>query len=293
MRRCDRPIIIFGSHRSGTTFAGTVLGSAPKARLVRVEPFNIGSGMYSLAGLAEHWFTYPYDIDERAAWRAFDTVLRLADRRLFIRKELRHWIPLPTTHTRLVIKDPIASFAAEWIYLNFSVQPVVLVRHPAAFAASLKRLHWTHPFSDFTAQPALMRDLLDEYRAEIEDPPTEVVHQAALLWRLIYSTLAGFLDRYPEWLMVRHEDLSRQPIVRFQHLFGRLGLPWSRHVERQIRSLTSASTAFAHPSKVHDLKRASAAVPLSWKVALTTTEIDWVRRETSDVWPRFYSESDW
>jgi hypothetical protein len=66
-----------------------------------------------------------------------------------------------------LIKDPIALFAAEWLADVFGVRVVVLIRHPAAFAASLKRLNWTHPFGDFLAQPLFMRDLLAPFEEDI------------------------------------------------------------------------------------------------------------------------------
>ena len=39
---------------------------------------------------------------------------------------------------RVVMKDPLAFFSAEWLMQNFGMTVVVLIRHPAAFVASLK-----------------------------------------------------------------------------------------------------------------------------------------------------------
>ena len=41
---------------------------------------------------------------------------------------------------RPVVKDPIALLSAEWLAERFGMDVVVLVRHPAGFAASLNRL---------------------------------------------------------------------------------------------------------------------------------------------------------
>ena len=65
---------------------------------------------------------------------------------------------------RPLLKDPIAVFSSEWLASRFGAQVVVLIRHPAAFASSLKRLGWTHRFEHFLDQPLLLRDHLSSVR---------------------------------------------------------------------------------------------------------------------------------
>ena len=70
---------------------------------------------------------------------------------------------------------------------------MVLIRHPAAFTSSLLRHGWRHPFGDFLAQPALMRDRLadseQEIRrfAQVEQP---LLEQAILLWNILHGEIA-------------------------------------------------------------------------------------------------------
>src|SRR5436190_552737 len=82
-----------------------------------------------------------------------------------------------------------------------AAQPVLLVRHPAAFAASVKRLHLRHPFGDFLAQPLMLRDWLGPFRAELEAfarAEQEIVDQAILLWNVIHHALAAYRARHPD-----------------------------------------------------------------------------------------------
>ncbi len=65
------------------------------------------------------------------------------------------------------MKDPLALFSSEWLASEFDMDVVLLVRHPAAFAASVRRQGYHHPFSHFLLQPALM-DRLRPFEAEIE-----------------------------------------------------------------------------------------------------------------------------
>ena len=70
--------------------------------------------------------------------------------------------------SRPLLKDPIAVFSAAWLARTFGMRVVLSVRHPAAFAASLKRLDWTFDFNQLLAQPLLMRDLLEPFGEQLE-----------------------------------------------------------------------------------------------------------------------------
>ena len=113
-----------------------------------------------------------------------------------------------------LLKDPIAFFSAEWLERTFGMRVVVTVRHPAAFAASLKRMDWRFDFNRFLEQPSLMRDHLDPYRTDITrfaNHPPEIVAQAGLLWRCIHGPASNLRDAHTNWLFVRPEKSLTQP----------------------------------------------------------------------------------
>jgi len=58
---------------------------------------------------------------------------------------------------RPLLKDPIAFFSAEWLARTYGADVVVLIRHPAGFAGSLKRMGSSFDFNDFLGQPDLLR----------------------------------------------------------------------------------------------------------------------------------------
>ena len=70
-----KPILITGSHRSGSTWLASMLALTEET-LVAHEPFNIEPWAYALDGLAKHWFTYVPALPQDAALEAFDKVLR-------------------------------------------------------------------------------------------------------------------------------------------------------------------------------------------------------------------------
>ncbi|MCI0563825.1 MAG: sulfotransferase, partial [Nitrososphaera sp.] len=202
-RRANKPpILITGAHRSGTTWVGRILAASSEVGLI-YEPFNITSNRPGVCNHKfENWFQYLSSSDHSPYRHVFDQTLSF---KYSIRNEIsalktlrdvgrmaRDWGKFSYyrfSHKRPVIKDPIALLSAPWLYNEFQCQVVLLVRHPAAFASSLKRLNWPFNFKYLLNQNALMNDYLGDYREEIEvfKDPSDVIGQAALLWKVLYS----------------------------------------------------------------------------------------------------------
>ena len=71
---------------------------------------------------------------------------------------------------RTIMKDPLAVCSANWLAERFGMKVVVIVRHPAAFTASLRAAGWGRVhFNIFHNQPALVRDRLGPYTARISE----------------------------------------------------------------------------------------------------------------------------
>jgi hypothetical protein len=197
--------------------------------------------------------------------------------------------------SRPLLKDPIAVFSSEWLASRFDAQVIALIRHPAAFASSLKRLGWSHDFGGFLDQPLLLRDHLGPFEGELRDfaeRERDVIDQSILLWRLIYSTVATFRERHPDWTFVRHEDLSRAPVPGFESLFAALGV----EIDDGIRERIGAHSAEGNPAELrrtHDVTLDSAANVESWKRRLEPAEVERIRAGVADVAPAFYSDEDW
>jgi len=285
--REGRPILVTGSHRSGTTWLARMLSLAD-GTLMAHEPFNIEPWAYSLGGLAERWFAYAPGLPQDAPLRAFDAVLERRTRKAFLKGEAHYWLP-PLRRGRLVIKDPIAALSSEWLARNHDLEVVVVVRHPLAFAASLKRLGWRHPFGHFLEQGTLMEDHLWPYRAEIDDAPGDVVGQAALLWKCLYGTLFTYLGRNPGWHLRSHEELSADPAGELRGLYEALGLEWTARVEAGVAEHTrSGNPAAAPQGRVHQLRRDSAASVSQWQDILTAEEVERVLDATRPLLGLYY-----
>lgn len=198
---------------------------------------------------------------------------------------------------RPLLKDPIAFFAAEWFAASFDANIVVLVRHPAAFASSLKRLDWTFDFTNLAAQPQLVERHLWPYRHELEEASRghlDVIDQASLLWRVINHTALTYRREHPDWSILRYEDVAADPVAAYRSLYEVLGLTWSDRAERGIARYTSTSnTADVPDGDRGGVRRDSRRAIWTWTSRLTDAEIARVRMATADVADEFYDADSW
>jgi hypothetical protein len=196
---------------------------------------------------------------------------------------------------RPLLKDPFAVFSTPWFAKNLNCKVVITVRHPAAFASSLKRLNWPFDFQDLLNQPLLMRDHLEPDRDEMRAiQPDDVIGQAALLWKLIYRSVHATRELNPDFIVVRHEDFSRDPIAGYRDLYKSLCLEFTPRVEKAIlNSSSSENPVELSRKKVHGFKLDSRANIDIWKKRLAAEEIDRIREMTQEVSPLYYSEAEW
>jgi len=290
--KSDKPILITGSHRSGTTWLGKMLTLGKNTLLIR-EPFNIRKNAYKYNGLAKYWFTYAPELPYKLSIEAFSKVLNRKTGKVFKRKEYQRYFRF-TRKGRLVIKDPIACFSSEWLYNNFDIELIVLIRHPAAFAESLKRMGWYFPFEHLLKQKKLMEDLLMPFQSEIENYPKNIVSQAALLWKLIYYVLLKYKEKYPDWIVEKHEDLSLNPVDKIKNIYIQTGIPWNNSIKAKILQFTGPhNPADPKNGAVHTLKRNSLSNIKRWKKLLSESEIQAVYDITYPVANKIYNENEW
>jgi hypothetical protein len=303
-----RPILVTGAHRSGTTWVGRMLDLSQEVGYIS-EPFSPQHQPGICACRFPLWFQYvDAGNEDRFRGQLRDTLLfryrplaqlrRTRDLRgaqqlvrdggQFARARMRHARPL--------MKDPIAAFSSSWLARTFGMTTIVLVRHPGAFAASLKRLGWSHPFGDFLAQPALMRAHLHEFEPEIRRMARaehEIVDQAALLWRLIYSVLLKFREAHPDWIFVRQEDLARDPLGGFGRLFERLALGYSSRIQAQVRWYSGGAKELEADPPPHAIRRNSQHTVHGWRRRLSPAERSRLRAQVEELAGQFYAAGDW
>ncbi len=300
-----RPILVTGAHRSGTTWVGKMLASHPRVGYVH-EPLNAHTHPDCPD---QHQWHHVTDRDEDRYRAYLEPYLRFrhswwqdfrsrpdprraagATMRCLQALGLRLW-------TRPLMKDPIAIFSAEWLARAFDMDVVVMIRHPAAFASSVKRLDWGVPFQCVLDQPRLLQAYLAPFEDDIRRlcaAPVDLVEHAILAWRLVYATVRQYRARHPEWVFVRHEDLSLDPVAGFRGLFARVGLDFPARSRRTVEEYSARENAADAPAGRGDFVRLNSRANIwNWTRRLGPEEIERIRRGTEDVAREFYPEESW
>jgi len=258
-----KPILVTGSHRSGSTWVGQMLATAPHIAYIQ-EPFNIDINIGTIPTILPLWFQNITDKETKLYKSTFENLMQykyplvnnikkvkslrhaaqvVKGQGLFLWYKINNKIPL--------LKDPIAIFSSEWLSATFDMNIVVLIRHPAAFCSSLKIKDWQFDFSNLQ-QESLINGYLLKYKDEIQEYSTnkkDLIDQAILLWNIIYHTINIYKSKHPEWIFVRHEDLSKNPIEEFQTLYNKLNLQFTDKVKSKILKSTGTPPPVAKKNK--------------------------------------------
>ena len=314
MKNTVKPILVTGAHRSGSTWVGRMLASTPNVGYIQ-EPLNLEHRPGICGAKFDYWF--PYISSENASLyyedikdtihfrykfgKELQAVRSLKD---FLRavRDYKDFYTYRISNTRPLLKDPIAIFSAAWLASTFDMDVVVLIRHPAAFAASIKAKGWTFPFSHIAQQPRLVEEHFSVFAQDIDKYATvehDIIDQACLLWNLIHLRISQYQAHHKTWIFKRHEDISLHPLREFQDMYTRLNLNFSEQVRDVISSHSDAKNP-VNAAKYdpflflrRHLKRDSKANVFNWKKRLSKTEITTVREKTDKISKHFYSQEDW
>lgn len=303
--RSNKPILITGSPRSGTSWVGRIIGQEPFLHYVH-EPFNISNPPCSCGVRFIYWFWYltpaNYETyEEHLAHTIYPAYSRAGlinavsevRRSRRIRPLLRYLMSHVTRG--VIVKDPIAVFSAGMLAKLYEMNVVVLIRHPAAIVNSYKTLNWTHPFLHFMRQPELMEEHLAPFRHEIEDFAKnnhDIVDQAALLWKLIHYRIKKFQETHPDWVFIRYKDLALNPIAGYKKIFDQTGLRFSEPTRARIEAhqLQDSDPKNQDP---YSVKQNPQFVLWKWRKGLTAEQITRIRKRVESVSQYFYADHEW
>lgn len=301
-------IFITGAIRSGTTFVGDILSSSWEVDYIH-EPFNPQCGIPGF----NSWYPYirpsldtqdmqhyheltkgifSYDLTLRSKiyrkdpWSRKITKWMLGSRGPF---HLR-WAKLNPFHKAAVIKDPTGSFLTEYLYNQFQVKPVIVIKHPASFIASIKRLQWWQNMERITDKPYLIADYFANDTEFINRDYADPLVSSAAYWRATYKVLLEQASKYPNWQIITHEQLSQEPLKVFSNLYEKLHLPWSPAVENKIVKLTNnKGSGEAKVGVVQDFNRNSAEIFKLRRNSLSLAERTKIFEIVEDVALSIYS----
>jgi hypothetical protein len=111
---------------------------------------------------------------------------------------------------------------------------------------------------------------------------------------MVYRSVRSACKALPNVRIVKHEDLSVDPLAGFAELYVQLGLPFTPGVERAIRkSSSSENPAELSTDRVHSVRLDSRANLHNWKRRLAPEEIRRIRSLTEEVAHEYYPDVEW
>ncbi len=301
------PILVTGAHRTGTTWVGKMLAAGGQAAYIS-EPLNVWHRPGVMGASTTYWYQYIDESNQDDYLEALSQTLSynyhllaeirsLRSRKDFLRmvRDMGIFARGHLAKQRPLLKDPFAVFSAPWFAERLGCRVVITIRHPAAFASSLKRLDWPFDFSNLLQQPRLMQRWLEPFREEMLGMhPEDILGQGALLWRMVYQAVAAMLQEYPQFMLVRHEDLSLDPLGGYNKLYQELGLDFTARAEQAVlASSSSENPKELSKKRVHAVRLDSRSNLHNWKRRLSPEEIERIRRQTGDLAARFYPDIEW
>ena len=300
---------VTGIHRSGTSWVAKMISFADDFVVKDEEIFNLGHPIQKSP--IKQWYTHIceeneqdyFDFVNRVLANKYGLIDSFAKARSFRQFAQVCWHKGRSTrrqftspNNRLILVEPNGLLSAEWFHRRCGFTIVVLIRHPASFVGSLKRLGWRFDFRNLAEQDVLMRKYFSDYRHEIENPPAshDIIGQGILLWKLMYTVVLNYQKQFGDWVYVRHEDLARDPISGYRALYERLGLKFAREHEEAIHHFsTDTNPGEVSVSQIGEIRRNSKATITTWKRRLSADEI---LRVKEGVWPvaqYWYGDGDW
>ncbi len=286
-------IIVSGAHRSGTTWTGRVISQHPGIIYCH-EPFNIEKWKKSPL---KYWFEC---IDENYSNETQKDIIshieKIPDKSILTNliKTKDPWRAYKKFKTNRrakirLIKDPIALFSIPWLVKKLEAFPIILIRHPAAFVASIKHKQWEFDFNHFLNQSNLMNVYLYHYREEVtafSESRKDIIAQGILLWNIFHNYIHHIRNTYKDWYFITHEKLSINPIEEFERIFYCLNLDFSEDVKKYIiKTSQNVNSTGQNLTSIENIK--------NWKKRLQKDDIKRVKEGTAEIWNIFYNENDW
>ena len=222
----NRPLIIAGSHRSGTTWLHNII-SAPLSYRLIFEPLH--------PEISGHRDWVRLFLEEDAAQPELKAYLASVfggqvhnrwmmqggHRRLLFFYRNRWW------SNNLVVKCIRANLMLEWLAKTFDARILYIIRHPCAVVASVRNMGWEEAvkwsLESLRGEAGLVDCYLAPYRRVLFDDNLSSVQELALLW-CIENKVPLLQFEKNKWTGMLYESLLMQPEKELDRVYEQLKL---------------------------------------------------------------------
>ena len=160
---------------------------------------------------------------------------------------------------------------SDFLSREFDLEVLVILRHPAAFFASMKRKNWGINPNHFLIQKDLMTDYLYKYEDQLKKASSSQEY-IIMEWICVNSVLFDYSKNNKRFHIVKHEDICQNPVASFRNIYEKYDIPFTKKIERKVAKSIK-------PDRCN-----------TWKEELASSEIEWVKSKTYALASEFYSE---
>ena len=166
---------------------------------------------------------------------------------------------------QLIVKSVHTPLALDWLAKHFNVKIVLVLRNPHSLYASYKRMK----MPDGNRNLLLQSQLFTDFQSYLECPRqlTNNLHLPSTMQiMLMLKVLAQQIENHPEWLIVSHDQLCRDPQSIYRKIFQQLDLSWTKETDNKLATLNQTGSGFT-PSRLARLQ------PDKWRTELEPSEV--------------------
>ena len=283
----NKPILILGHGRSGTTWIGDTLAQAENTLLYH-EPCN----PYLPTGspLSKLWFTYIRPNDEHAYFEerlnsAYHGLIDMHSS-IWFRDKQKLFTRLNPKH-RTIIKEVASVMNIEWLALNYPSDLLFVLRHPCSVALSEYERNIDGKRSlQYLLENKNLSNLLNEEEKKLINKAKEPFEYFGLIWSIRNKPFSIRHKMNKEIAHIQYEKLASNPIQEFEKIFTLFNLKWTQNIETYILENTTSETKGYYKTT----KNAQEHID-RWKTTLSNEQVDQVKQFTLPFNLGFYEEN--
>lgn len=260
-RPSEKPIVLLAHDRSGSSWLGEVLGTAPNI-IYYHEPLHPRMGFN---GDWKYWRNCVCDEESKAFFHALFAPIFSGEvaRNGSARQSVKDLSKRLFRNYRVLVKEVGSVLAGEFFDSQYDCEIVLLIRHPVAITLSALKQQGqadnaTKWQNMLLAQPKLVSTYptLEYLKRDFRDDQLKMLAVVSAVYSILYRQFQNNRD----WLLIRYEDFCIAPHHQFKKLFNSLNLSFSDRVEKKITETTSATE-----SGIYSTKRISHRMAYKWK----------------------------
>ncbi len=179
-----------------------------------------------------------------------------------LRLAARLQLPLPP----VLWKDPFVTLALPYLIGRYGARVACMIRHPGGVYVAMQKRGWPFDSKYLSSQPELMRAYGQSILpAQWEHARTSLPASIAILWKMMVRLTSELASRDDRILLVRHEDLCREPISVTDAIVAHFGLEMNAGARRFLIRCSQGVNVDGKRDRAHDFVRNSQVLADAWR----------------------------